>query len=209
MHKKFLFVASFVFTYLCFLLTPGQLFADQTLESELAKCVDISGDLERLDCFESVLRKRGLMPSVTEQKAATNKWVSTVQVNPLDDSKTVVLVLAADSASGRFGGNVTLVLHCKSNKTEAYINWGDYLGRHNAKVLVRVGSAPDVTKTWDLSTDNESTFVVDPIQFIKELLTANSFVAQTTPYNESPITAVFDTTGLDQEIKELRATCGW
>jgi len=209
MNRNVILIRNLVITSIFLLLVPSQLIADQKLESELAKCVGISGDLERLDCFESTLRKRGLMPTETSQKSTMTKWVKQVNVNPLDDTKTVYLALEADSGGGRFGGKVVLLLRCKSNKTEAFINWQDYLGSDNARVTFRIGSASAETKSWSLSTDSKATFIPSPIDFIKNLMTANSFVAQVTPYNESPVTAVFDTSGLDQEIKELRSTCGW
>jgi type VI secretion system protein VasI len=38
---------------------------------------------------------------------------------------------------------------------------------------------------------------------------ADNLVAQITPYNESPVTAIFDTSGLENAIKPLRETCNW
>ncbi|WP_257025488.1 type VI secretion protein [Pseudoalteromonas sp. MIP2626] len=41
------------------------------------------------------------------------------------------------------------------------------------------------------------------------MLTSDKLVAQVTPYNESPATAIFNTTGLKNAIKPLRETCNW
>lgn len=47
------------------------------------------------------------------------------------------------------------------------------------------------------------------IGFIKELMDADRFVAQVTPYNDNPVTAIFDLTGLNQAVQPLQETCGW
>ena len=38
------------------------------------------------------------------------------------------------------------------------------------------------------------------VAFIRELMAADRFVAQVTPYNESPVTAVFELTGLPTAV---------
>ena len=41
------------------------------------------------------------------------------------------------------------------------------------------------------------------------MLTSTKLVAQVTPYNESPVTAIFNTAGLENAIKPLREICSW
>lgn len=87
--------------------------------------------------------------------------------------------------------------------------WSDYLGSE-ARVTWRVGDEDAEVARWSLSTDNEATFYpYDDISFIKQLLGTDRFVAQVTPYDESPITAVFDLTGLANVIHPLQEACGW
>ena len=43
--------------------------------------------------------------------------------------------------------------------------------------------------------------------FLEQLLSSDRLVAQTTPYSESPITAVFDLAGLSAAVKPLREVC--
>ncbi|EKK98854.1 hypothetical protein VCHC41B1_3364 [Vibrio cholerae HC-41B1] len=38
---------------------------------------------------------------------------------------------------------------------------------------------------------------------------ADKLVAQITPYNENPLTAIFDTAGLSNALLPLRKTCNW
>lgn len=179
-------------------------------EKEYTKCAIVDGDLARLECFDSLaaskkLNGRQIKPTSI---AGKGKWNISVDVNPIDDSKTVTLILNADSGKNKWGKTVFLVARCKSNATDLYIGWNDYLGSE-ASVLTRVGTNKAVTQRWSMSTDKKATFHSKPILFLKEMLGSPKLVAQVTPYNESPVTAIFNTAGLDNAIKPLRETCGW
>jgi type VI secretion system protein VasI len=179
-------------------------------DKEYAKCAVIDGDLARLECFDNLAKKKNLDGRQVQPTtiAGKGKWKVSVDVNPIDDSKTVTLVLDADSGKNRWGTPVFLVARCKSNTTDLYIGWNDYLGSE-ADVLTRVGDNKAVTQRWSMSTDKKASFHRKPIPFIKEMLTSPKLVAQVTPYNESPVTAIFNTTGLKNAIKPLRETCRW
>lgn len=163
----------------------------------------------RLACYDQLARACGLLASSPDKD--NGKWVVHVETNPLDDSKTVLLTLTADTGATRLGEKVELVLRCKSRKTEVFIIWNDYLGSgFSTDVTWRVGDSPATTAEWDISTSNESTFYpYDAIAFIGQLIGVSRLVAQVTPYNESPITAVFDLRGLANAVRPLREACGW
>ena len=179
-------------------------------DKEYARCAVIEGDLARLECFDNLATAKNLDGRQVQPTSITGKgkWRISVDVNPIDDSKTVTLVLDADSGKNRWGNAVFLVARCKSNITDLYIGWNDYLGSE-ADVLTRVGNNKAVTQRWSVSTDKKATFHRKPIPFLKEILISPKLVAQVTPYNESPVTAVFNTAGLDNAIKPLRETCSW
>jgi type VI secretion system protein VasI len=175
-----------------------------------AKCAAIDGDLARLECYDTIAKKnnlngRQLKPTSIKDKG---KWNVSVDVNPIDDSKTVTLILDANSGKSRFGKPVYMVLRCKSKKTNLYIGWNDYLGGE-ADILTRIGKNKANTSRWSMSTDKKASFHPKPIPFIKEMLQSNKLIAQVTPYNASPVTAVFNTSGLTNAIKPLKETCGW
>lgn len=182
----------------------------QVTDKEVASCAAITGDLARLECFDELAMSKGLSGPQAQPVLTTGngKWEVGSDVNPVDDSKTVTLFLTADSGSSRVGTPVILVARCKSNSTDLFINWSDYLGS-DADVLTRVGDSKAVTRSWALSTDSKATFHPSPIAFLKEMLTSQKLVAQVTPYNENPVTAVFSTGGLENAIKPLRETCKW
>jgi len=183
----------------------------EELEQEIAQCADIVGELERLECYDQLARSLGLVSVQTELPPSEDvgAWSVSIKTNPLDDSRTVTLILLAESGTSRWGTPIGLILRCDSNQTDVYIAWSDYLGSE-ARVTWRVGDEDARAAQWSLSTNKEATFYpYDEISFIQQLLTTTRFVAQVTPYNESPITAVFDLTGLANAIRPLQEACGW
>lgn len=198
----------------CICLAACLFFAGSALaaidDKEYAKCAVIDGDLARLECFDGLAKDKKLdgKQSQPVSVADPGKWNVSVEINPIDDTKMVALRLEAESGSNRWGKPIVLVARCKSNSTDLFISWHDYLGSE-ANVLSRVGTNKALTARWDMSTDSQATFHPGAISFLKEMLRSTKMVAQVTPYNENPVTAVFDTTGLANAIKPLRETCGW
>lgn len=177
---------------------------------DFATCAAMKGDLDRLECFDQLARDYSVDGPQHENLNVTDtgKWRVSKEVNPIDDSVTVVLVIPADSGKSKWGTPVGIFLRCKSNRTEVYINWNDYLG-DSTRVTTRVGENSARTSAWSLSTDSQASFHPNPISFIRSMLGETKLVAQTTPYNESPVTAIFDISGIDQASIPLRETCGW
>lgn len=188
---------------------------------EIATCSAKKGDLERLACFDDLSARAGLnAPQAIASPSSLSKpgkWIVSHTRNPIDDSETVVLMLDADSGSSRYGEKINFVARCKSKKTEAYINWGTYLGDDSQSVysdwkyvVVRIGSENANTQRWSTSTDHKATFAPNWAgNLLKQMAAAEKFTVQTTPYGESPVTAVFDTRGMKDALKPLAETCDW
>tara|TARA_A100001391_G_scaffold196835_1_gene176052 strand:- start:583 stop:1392 length:810 start_codon:yes stop_codon:yes gene_type:complete len=150
----------------------------------------------------------------SDTNAGSGKWRIWKENNPIDDTQTVTLSLSAETSTSRSGDPVTFIGRCKSNKTEAYVVWGDFLGNDSndvyskwKRVTIRVGAGEE---RWGVSTDRHATFAPDWAgNLLKELLNEDRLVIQTTPYGENPVTAIFDVSELRGPLKNLAKTCNW
>jgi hypothetical protein len=201
-----------VSTLAILILVPGLLRAQAGSQADIARCATITSDLRRLACYDSLAQ--GAEPSSVEGPAtrsdSTGLWQITDRANPLDNTRTVALVLRATTGTSRSGIPVELTLRCQSGRTEAYVNWSEYLGSDEAVVTSRLGGFKADVRAWSLLADKEATVVPGNVpQFIQQLASVSSYVVQVTPPNESRIIATFDARGLKVAVRPLRAACGW
>jgi type VI secretion system protein VasI len=126
------------------------------------------------------------------------------------DTKTVVPSLPADHGESQSGRKPVLFQRCRSSTSEVFIRWHAYLGSGDAEVRIRIGKEAPRKESWPLSTDGTDTFFPgNNTAFMKALAMKTSFSAWATPEDESPISAVFDTTGLFEALKPLAEACNW
>lgn len=152
-----------------------------------------------------------------DEGAGSGAWRVRTDINPIDDTQTVTLSLAAEIGTSRSGAPVTFIARCKSNTTEAYVVWGDFLGDDSGdvysewkRVIVRVGAGHARDERWGMSTDRKATFAPSWAgNFLKELLDEDRLVLQTIPYGENPNTAIFKVSGLRGVLGQLAGTCNW
>ena len=193
------------------LLAASTVSADDSIDkSEIAKCGLIEGALERLQCFDSIAKRHSL-DGVQKKKPnidGSGKWSVNIDTNPLDDSTTVTAILTAESGADYLGRKVALIARCKSNTTDLYINWQDFLAS-NTTVISRIGKNSAETYKWSSSTDQTATFHRNPIDHLRKMFGEESYVAQITPYNSSPTTAIFDISGIENALRPLMNTCEW
>lgn len=201
------------------LFLPELALAQDDLSREIARCAQLAGDLDRLACFDRTASEAGLdrpqpLPVPT---SGTGDWRISRGRNPIDDSERVTLTLEATSGQTRYGETVTLVARCQSNRTELYINWYDFLGSDNRNgrskwkdVTIRIGDQGAIRQSWSVSTNNEATFAPDWAgSLLKQMVQSDRFLAQTTPHGENPMTATFDTAGLENALVPLMEACNW
>lgn len=203
--KKILLVLS--------VITLSLLSANNNLDKEISKCSQIKGELDRLSCYDEVAKNNKLTVQKIIIKNTGNRgeWDTSISSDPLTDKTTVVLALRTSNSPQihSFMGKPILVLRCANNLTELYINWDSYLGG-KAYVTTRVGREKAFRKYWNTSTDGKGSFYPkSPIKLIRKMIKADKVVFQITPYNESPMTAIFDIKGLENAIEPLAKTCGW
>jgi type VI secretion system protein VasI len=156
----------------------------------------------------------GLSPiNASNSNEDIGKWQEIVDIDPMTDKEIVILSLDAENqihTQYAFQRIVpSLYIRCKDRKTEAYINWGTYLGLNTTQVTVRIDKQRKSIQTWGLSTDNKATFSPSGYSFAKKLLKHNKLIASTTPYGDNPVIAIFNIDGFENAAKKLRKSCGW
>lgn len=138
-----------------------------------------------------------------------SRWQLVVESDPQGGSKTVHMMIAALNRLESQKDHAALVLSCDSGTTDVYVIWRQYLGTYDLDVTWRVGSDPDVSETWSLSTDNEAIFAPEPVRLIKHMMSNELFLIKTSPFGSSPVTLQFNTAGLGKEVAPLREACSW
>jgi len=188
---------------------PPVTWAQSELRVRVGRCSARAGDLERLACYDSLAHSLGFGQSaVPVRTAGAGHWRTDQERNPLDDTPTVTLTLKASSGRSQFGQPVTLFIRCQSHAVEVFIDWSSYLGMDETQVTSRVGTEDAVSEAWSNSTNNQATFYQgDKLALVRRLAATSRYVAEVTPYGESPITAVFDVGGLKAPLTTLSKAC--
>lgn len=143
------------------------------------------------------------------------KWQVRNSVSPVDDSKTVVLMLDADTEIRGWlsAHKPSLIIRCKQGKTSAYINTGMQPTREHGSDYITGTFRFDKNKATTLkmskSTDSKALFFDNEIGVIKRIAKHQKMLFQFTPFNSSPTMTTFQIAGLAKALKPLRKVCGW
>ncbi len=206
------FVSTTIACLLIVLPAAAGLAQTKSTADRAAECAKITDPKARLECYDAMAKALGAPKAPAQSAAAApnrGKWLVQQDVNPLDDSKTVNLILAADKGKSDWGTPIGLIIRCQSGETDVIIGWGEYLG-NDATVTWRAGTQPAVTEEWSTSTDKKATFYPhNAVKMIRTLMNVSTLVVQVTPYLEGPRTAEFDLRGLSDVIGPLKTACGW
>ncbi|SKA55056.1 type VI secretion system-associated protein TagO [Enterovibrio nigricans] len=180
------------------------------LDKEVAQCASVIGKSARITCYDNLASKFDLAKQKTshDELIEAGNWEVTEIVNPIDDTETVTIRLREMPSDNRWREPIDLVARCRNGRTELFISWNNFLGGEG-NVLTRVGNEKAVGAHWRLSNDKRTTFHSRPMAFLKTISTSDKLVAQITPYNETPITAIFNTSGLESALGPIRDTCHW
>jgi type VI secretion system protein VasI len=185
--------------------------AKQVLQvKELAECSSKDNSTQRLKCFDDLSKKYNQASiSIDTTSKSKGAWITSTDTDPLTDKPIYFAQLDAIEGKGRFGDKITLTIRCKNRKTEAYIDWATFLGTDEINVTSRVDKSSAAKNSWSISTNNKATFMPQAAMSLKKFVNSTGFVVNLTPYNENPITAVFDITGAEEAFSEIRQECKW
>jgi type VI secretion system protein VasI len=175
----------------------------------------IASDLDRLSCYDEA---SGRTPK-NEVVVSKGSWNASTESSKMTDETSVFLSVKSDetiNCGWNKGDKISLQLRCKENSTDllfitnchmtsgSYSSYGD--------IEYRVDSEKSRKVDGTASTDNRALGLWGggkSIPVIKQMIGRQKIVVRMTPYSESPFTATFDISGLEESIKPLRKECGW
>ncbi|MEL7398024.1 MAG: type VI secretion system-associated protein TagO [Pseudomonadota bacterium] len=184
-------------------------------------CIPIQAFMERLACYDREVGRSDVIekPAPTTNSTQTNWRVRTNKSEMTDFENVYVSTISKGAAQcRRFGSPVfiELNLRCQENTTTLMVGANDcHLAsgfQGYGRVEIRVDDGPVSTVNMEESTNNAVLGLWSgsgSIPQIKKMIGSEEVTIRFTPFNVSPVTVKFDTTGLDQAITPLRDACGW
>lgn len=200
-----------------FLLVPGQPARAEALKEvdgrKMLTCAAKSNSLERLACFDDLAKTVG--PIQEQQSDTVGGWTIETNVSKFDDTKSVLLSLAANEKINGWLGKSHLPqlnIRCRERKAEAYIDFGMSPASepelYNAATLqFRIDKQPLFKAIATKSADGNTLFLRDPTSFIKRLLKAEHLLVRFIPYTSSAQETTFSIADLDKVITPLTEAC--
>jgi len=178
-----------------------------SIKKDLYKVYEMKNEVERLAAYDSLAKTLGAgTKKVIVPTSGMGKWKISKDVSAMDDSVTIVARLYSnDTVQSSYKSYRPVLIFRKSEgEFNAYITTDSFLGTGNISVTIRVDKNKSVKRNWNTSTDHKAIFHRDPKLLNKVLLKSNKLVVRIVPYSESPITFSFDTSGLEEVMKQFK-----
>ena len=173
----------------------------QNLVTSIIEISKITEDSRRLAAYDALAKS--LVDK--SQNYGVGNWKLSESIDLMDDSRFFSASNTAKQGSNTYGNSPTLIIRCKSQETDLYIVWEDYLGSDMIEIEYRFDSNESMKSEWGISTDGKSSFLNSTAVtgFLNYMKNHERFIVRLSPYNESPITAVFDISGVDEILSRL------
>ncbi len=141
------------------------------------------------------------------------EWSIYTKTDPLTDEKIIAIELASDQAQSTRG--VTLSLYCSKRNAWAVVRWNEFLGgtksadRELKPVTYRIGDGQPRIEEWPVLSDRTTSQIDGAPEFIMNVRDSEKLVLRVEPYQQNPLTAVFDTRGLKAALMANSPECDW
>lgn len=158
---------------------------------------------------QSEIRKLVASFNVENNEGDKGDWQVRTETSPIDDSKTVVMALKAQSPIRAWVNDVStpeLILRYKEGSLESYFSLGvtpDTEYGDNRTLTLRFDSEPAIDFKGSISTNNKAVFLKNTRELIRELSSSRKLTLRFTPFNSNPVTTTFDLSGFGNGAKEL------
>jgi type VI secretion system protein VasI len=146
-------------------------------------------------------------PTPAVPTSSTGQWVvNPIETDPLTDESVAGTWVFADGSA-----TVALIVQCLGRgQTKVSIFWTEFLDLTAARITTRIDDEEPATQGWPVDElGTTSYYPTDELAFLGSLFGKSRLVAQTTPWNENPMTVVFPITGIENAVANVRQACGW
>lgn len=169
--------------------------AGSALSEDLAECITISGDQERLACYDSFAGK--VEPKDDEAPTTeTGAWSFYASRDEFSEKENSYVMWLSDRANDTLGdAPAALILRCDGNGgTELVVISNGYIGARNGRIPVRYkfeGEEP-VSETWHESSNGKAAFLPAGYKdFRQGILSGSDLLFEITDYRGSKYSAKF------------------
>lgn len=171
------------------------------------ECRAIKDSAKRLACFDGLSSpKRAVKPANITDKSP-GKWKRQDYINPLNDQKSLIIVLAADTGRSMLGAPYKLFIRCCNDGMEVFVDFGEFVHNEDVRVISRFDKAKAFGTRWPVSADNMAIFYKGGLlEYLEKIVNSKRFIVQVKAYQGAK-TAIFDTRGIKAAIRPLQKAC--
>ncbi len=177
-------------------------------------CTLIHNEEKRLACYDKAF---GYTGAVSVPDSGTGDWGINTKTSDIDDSTNVYIGIQSYEQTNcpYKEGQHELLIACRENTTALILRFADCFMssiQGKGKITYRLDKEKAKTKGFVESNDNMALGLWNggsSIPFIKSLFGHDELLIKATPFSDSPVTAKYKITGLENAIKPLRKSCGW
>ena len=188
------------------------------MHENIESCSNRSDRVLRLQCYDQLAEHLGYISP--EKRAEEGKilgvygfWEASSSRNDMGEVYTYLKVKpnAAVFTNRGIKKFPELVLRCKTNVTDVYLDWRGPLVANNVTKSLHVGYRLDaeekVSEPWEVSLDMHAVFSPRAIEFVRELKRAKKVSLELTPYDDRTHVVNYVVEGLESGLELLAKRC--
>ena len=104
--------------------------------------------------------------------------------------------------------NRMFVIRCEDKRTYAFVVWGEFVGTLQKLNIKRINSLQR-SNTGNRTDGGSSFFPSRTIEFLKTNGGQQHAVDKSNPHRQSPLTAEFNVSGIEEALDPIREPCKW
>lgn len=109
-----------------------------------------------------------------------------------------------------FKSQPSIIIRCKDNKTELYIDFDTTMTCHGTmKLGLKIDNEKPYFENWQSSTDCSGLFSPQPIKLIKKLKGHQKLVVKFVPFQQGDVNTTFNLDEINDVQAEIAETCKW